>query len=618
MLDSGMRTRLFCRRQGSVKLRTRAFFDEVSMIPSVNNDTTVENVQKLVQNVQTPDALEHAPSLAWSYSDLLHESKSNNVSRAIVYDHSHEMLVLNARGESTVVSIPFDSTDVVKQLVGDGVDVIFIPERQEKTLSTALQVFEFLFFAVIIFSIIRSMIGSNSGQRNGFNFGNSLAKFQEKPVTDVTFNDVAGLDGAKEELEEVVDFLKNPERYSVVGAKIPKGCLLVGVPGTGKTLISRAVAGEAGVPFFSCSASEFIEMFAGVGASRVRDLFRQAKQKAPSILFIDEIDAVGKARGSGVPGGGNDEREQTINQLLTEMDGFSGNTGVVVIAATNRVDVLDPALLRPGRFDRQIMIDRPNCNGRKQILSVHLKGKPITDDVNIENIAKSTVGFVGSDLANLCNEAAIYAARSKRTVITPVDFDAAYERIVLGLERKNVVVSEKKRRIVAFHEAGHALVALRIGEYDEVKKLTILPRGNTGGMTQFIPDEERIDDNLVSRTYLENQLCVALGGRAAEDIEFGCENVTTGASGDFLHVQSIARAMVTRYGMGDMGSVAWTEGCSDSTRFEIDCEIQRLVEASYEKTKNILNQNRTVLNAIAEKLLQVETLTGDELKSIAK
>ncbi|CAN1322822.1 ATP-dependent zinc metalloprotease FTSH 1, chloroplastic [Linum perenne] len=380
-------------------------------------------------------------------------------------------------------------------------------------------------------------------------FGRSKSKFQEVPETGVTFADVAGADQAKLELQEVVDFLKNPDKYTALGAKIPKGCLLVGPPGTGKTLLARAVAGEAGTPFFSCAASEFVELFVGVGASRVRDLFEKAKSKAPCIVFIDEIDAVGRQRGAGL-GGGNDEREQTINQLLTEMDGFSGNSGVIVLAATNRPDVLDSALLRPGRFDRQVTVDRPDVSGRVKILqvSVHSRGKALAKDVDFEKIARRTPGFTGADLQNLMNEAAILAARRDLKEISKDEISDALERIIAGPEKKNAVVSEEKKKLVAYHEAGHALVGALMPEYDPVAKISIIPRGQAGGLTFFAPSEERLESGLYSRSYLENQMAVALGGRVAEEVIFGQENVTTGASNDFMQVSRVARQMVERFG----------------------------------------------------------------------
>ncbi|GIL47634.1 hypothetical protein Vafri_4401 [Volvox africanus] len=462
-------------------------------------------------------------------------------------------------------------------------------------------------------------------------FGRSKSKFQEVPETGVVFDDVAGCDGAKLELQEVVDFLKNPDKYTALGAKIPKGCLLVGPPGTGKTLLAKAVAGEAGVPFFSCAASEFVEVFVGVGASRVRDLFEKAKAKAPCIIFIDEIDAVGRQRGAGM-GGGNDEREQTINQLLTEMDGFEGNTGVIVLAATNRPDVLDQALLRPGRFDRQVTVDRPDVQGRVAILKVHSRGKALGKDVDLEKIARRTPGFTGADLQNLMNEAAILAARRDLKEISKEEIADALERIIAGPEKKGAVMSEKKRRLVAYHEAGHALVGALMPEYDPVTKISIVPRGAAGGLTFFAPSEERLESGLYSRTYLENQMAVALGGRIAEELIFGEDDITTGASGDFQQVTRIARLMVTQLGLSKkLGQVAWSQSggaqflgasaaqpadFSQATADEIDNEVKELVERAYRRAKDLVVANLDVLHKVAAVLIEKENIDGDEFQQI--
>ena len=439
------------------------------------------------------------------------------------------------------------------------------------------------------------------------------------------------MDGAKTELQEVVDFLKNPDKYTALGAKIPKGCLLVGPPGTGKTLLAKAVAGEAGVPFFSCAASEFVELFVGVGASRVRDLFEKAKAKAPCIVFIDEIDAVGRQRGAGM-GGGNDEREQTINQLLTEMDGFEGNTGVIVLAATNRPDVLDSALLRPGRFDRQVTVDRPDLQGRVRILNVHAKGKTIAKDVDFEKVARRTPGFTGADLQNLMNEAAILAARRGLVEISKEEIADALERIVAGAEKKGAVISEAKRKLVAYHEAGHAIVGALMPEYDPVTKISIVPRGGAGGLTFFAPSEERLESGLYSRAYLENQMAVALGGRIAEEVVFGDENVTTGASSDFQQVTRTARMMITQMGFSKkLGQLALVSGggpsflgndmgrsaeYSQQTADAIEAEVKELVMTAYRRAKDLVVSNRNVLDAVAEVLLEKETIDGDEFERI--
>ncbi|KAM0037334.1 ATP-dependent zinc metalloprotease FTSH [Helianthus debilis subsp. tardiflorus] len=473
--------------------------------------------------------------------------------------------------------------------------------------------------------------GGPGGLGGPMDFGRSKSKFQEVPETGVSFADVAGADQAKLELQEVVDFLKNPDKYTALGAKIPKGCLLVGPPGTGKTLLARAVAGEAGVPFFSCAASEFVELFVGVGASRVRDLFEKAKSKAPCIVFIDEIDAVGRQRGAGL-GGGNDEREQTINQLLTEMDGFSGNSGVIVLAATNRPDVLDSALLRPGRFDRQVTVDRPDVAGRVRILQVHSRGKALAKDVDFDKIARRTPGFTGADLQNLMNEAAILAARRELKEISKDEIADALERIIAGPEKKNAVVSEEKKKLVAYHEAGHALVGALMPEYDPVAKISIIPRGQAGGLTFFAPSEERLESGLYSRSYLENQMAVALGGRVAEEVIFGKENVTTGASNDFMQVSRVARQMVERFGFSKkIGQVAIGGGggnpflgqqmssqkdYSMATADIVDAEVRELVERAYERATSIITTHIDILHKLSQLLMEKETVDGEEFMSL--
>ena len=427
-----------------------------------------------------------------------------------------------------------------------------------------------------------------------------------------------------------MDFLKNPDKYTKLGAKIPKGVLLVGPPGTGKTLIAKAVAGEAGTPFFSCAASEFVELFVGVGASRVRDLFSKAKAKAPCIIFIDEIDAVGRQRGAGL-GGGNDEREQTINQLLTEMDGFEGNQAVIVLAATNRPDVLDPALLRPGRFDRQVTVDRPDVQGRIAILKVHSQGKTLGKDVDLDKIARRTPGFTGADLQNLMNEAAILAARRDLKEISKEEVADALERIIAGPEKKNAVISDKRKKLVAYHEAGHALVGALMPEYDPVTKISIIPRGAAGGLTFFAPSEERLESGLYSRSYLENQLAVALGGRIAEELIFGEDDITTGASNDFQQVTRIARTMVSQVGLSEkLGQVAWTQSgpsflgnqaaqpgdFSMQTASEIDAEVKDLVERAYRRAKDLVQSNIELLHKTAELLVEKEVVDGDEFERL--
>jgi cell division protease FtsH len=480
----------------------------------------------------------------------------------------------------------------------------------------------------LFFLLRRAQSGPGS---QAMNFGKSKARVQMEPQTQITFGDVAGIDQAKLELNEVVDFLKNADRFTAVGAKIPKGVLLVGPPGTGKTLLARAVAGEAGVPFFSISGSEFVEMFVGVGASRVRDLFEQAKANAPCIVFIDEIDAVGRQRGAGL-GGGNDEREQTLNQLLTEMDGFEGNTGIIIIAATNRPDVLDAALLRPGRFDRQVVVDRPDYAGRVEILKVHARGKTLAKDVDLDRIARRTPGFTGADLSNLLNEAAILAARRNLTEISMDEINDAIDRVLAGPEKKDRVMSEKRKELVAYHEAGHALVGALMPDYDPVQKISIIPRGRAGGLTWFTPSEDRMDSGLYSRAYLENQMAVALGGRIAEELIYGEEEVTTGASNDLQQVANVARQMVTRFGMSDnLGPVALgrqqgnmflgrdimsERDFSEETAATIDMEVRDLVDVAYNRAKQVLQENRHILDKLAATLIDKETVDAEELQEL--
>lgn len=473
------------------------------------------------------------------------------------------------------------------------------------------------------------------GGMNPMDIGKSKSKIQMEPQTGVTFNDVAGADGAKLELTEVVDFLKNPAKYSALGAKIPRGVIMEGPPGTGKTLLARAVAGEAGVPFISASGSEFVEMFVGVGASRVRDLFEQAKKNAPCIVFIDEIDAVGRQRagggGGGMGGGGNDEREQTLNQILTEMDGFDGNTGVIVIAATNRADVLDSALIRPGRFDRRVPVDLPDVKGRMEILKVHIRGKPIARDVDLQVIAKRTIGFSGASLANLMNEAAIVSARNGKTEIGYDEIDYAIDRIQVGMQKTTGMAFPNRQRLVAYHEAGHAIMGLVLPEYDMVTKVTIIPRtSGAGGFTLFTPTEERLESGMYSKKYLCSQLAVALGGRCAEEIIYGKDEITTGASNDLQQVRNIARRMVAQWGFANdaMGEapVAWEgesgntllqpKAASVETEQEIDEQVRILVKCAYDTTMNTLTKNRVFLDALTDKLLEKETVDYKELEQM--
>lgn len=480
-------------------------------------------------------------------------------------------------------------------------------------------IFTIVFIGLFVYSILMQRGAMSRGVRGVLGEKKSV----NPEEINVKFADVAGLESAKQELMEVVDFLKSPERFAALGAKIPKGALLTGGPGLGKTLLAKAVAGEAGVPFFACSASEFIELFVGVGASRVRELFKKANEVAPCIIFIDEIDAIGRSRaGAGGMTGGNDERDQTINQLLTEMDGFNANKGIVVMAATNRPDILDKALVRPGRFDRQIALEAPTLADREKILGIHCQGKPLAEGVDLGAIARVTVGLSGAELANVANEAAILAARRKATVVAQEDFLAAIDRVLLGPER-NSLISERKKRVVAAHEAGHTLVAMKVGEYDSISKVSIIPRGKAGGVTMFESDPENAESGLFSRKYLENRLVVALGGRAAEEVVFGEANVTTGAVNDMEVVQQLARAMVVNYGFSDkMGPASWANSGQGDYSFlttnQADKEVMGIVKASYKKAKNIIENNMGLFTEIAEGLYKREVLTRQELEVIAK
>ena len=481
----------------------------------------------------------------------------------------------------------------------------------------------FLLIIGLIFFFLRQAQGQGS---QAMSFGKSKARMVTANRPSVTFNDVAGCDEAKEELQEVVEFLKFPERFASLGARIPRGCLLVGPPGTGKTLIARAVAGEAGVPFFSISGSEFVEMFVGVGASRVRDLFEQAKRNAPCIVFVDEIDAVGRQRGAGV-GGSHDEREQTLNQILVEMDGFDTNTNVIVVAATNRPDILDPALLRPGRFDRRVVLDAPDVKGRVAILDVHVRGKPLAEEVDLNTIAKETPGFSGAELANLLNEAAILAARRQKKHITQAEVEEAVDRVMAGPERKSRLLVGREKEIVAFHEGGHALVASHIPGHDPVHKVTIVPRGMAGGYTRYLPESEH---RLAGKSYYEGFMASALGGHAAEEVVFG--EMTTGAHDDLSKVTQIARAMITQWGMSERLG-ARTFGKKESMVFlgrdiseqrdysemvaeQIDEELREIIDRARDRARTILRRNREQLNLLATRLMEVETLEGDDLRAI--
>jgi cell division protease FtsH len=522
------------------------------------------------------------------------------------------------------------SDSLVTILQQSGVDSSKLPPIDVKApsqfgdwIGLLIQFLPILIFIGLILFMMRQAQGSNS---QAMSFGKSRARMFTANKPSVTFVDVAGVDEAKEELQEVVEFLKYPEKFVALGARIPRGVLLVGPPGTGKTLLARAVAGEAGVPFFSISGSEFVEMFVGVGASRVRDLFDQAKRNAPCIVFVDEIDAVGRQRGAGL-GGSHDEREQTLNQILVEMDGFDTNTNVIVIAATNRPDILDPALLRPGRFDRQVVIDAPDVKGRVAILEVHTKGKPLEKEVQLDKLAKRTPGFSGADLANLVNEAAILAARASKKRIGNAEFEEAIDRVMLGPERKSRVRSQRENEMVAYHEAGHALVAYKLDNFDPLFKITIVSRGMAGGYTLALPEEDR---HINTKSYLEKSLAMMLGGHAAEEIQFG--EMSTGPSDDISKVTKVARAMVTRYGMSEQlgprtfghkeeliflgREISEQRDYSEKVAEEIDDEVRRIIDKAHDVARTIIRENKAKLDQLARKLIEVETLEGEQLMAL--
>lgn len=559
----------------------------------------------------------------------------DNYERVIFSADGQTATATDTTGKKYFTSPIINAPAVIDKLTANGVDVVIAQPKTPGVGNFFLSAASYILPPLLIFYLFFGRQqggmggpGGSGGMGNPMNMGRSNTKVQMEPDTGVKFDDVAGCDEGKAELVEIVDFLKSPDKYTKLGAKIPRGVVLEGPPGTGKTLLAKAVAGEAGVPFFAASGSEFVEMFVGVGASRVRDLFENAKKNAPCIVFIDEIDAVGRARGGGGGfAGGNQEQENTLNQILTEMDGFDGSSGVIVMAATNRADVLDPALLRPGRFDRRTTIGLPDLSGRMDILKVHAKGKPLADDIDLKTIAKKSMGFSGASLQNLMNEAAIYAARRNADTIKMADIDDALERIIVGLQKKGVVQTDKTKSIVAYHEAGHALLGALVPEYDLVQKITIIPRSNgAGGLTFFSPSEERLSSGLYTREYLECQLAVALGGRLAEEVIFGESKVTTGASSDIQNVARIARSMVTEWGMSKkVGPIAMdTQGGMMSqgpsyatpTLETIDAEVLQLVNNAYALGKKLMEENLPILHDVANSLLENEQIDGIQFQSI--
>jgi len=564
-------------------------------------------------------------TLPVQYSTLLNKVDAGEITFLKIHGQSIEA---QDKAKHTLKATgPLDTGELQKHLETMKVPYDFDPPGQLTIVGILIQMLPILLLIGVWIFFMRQMQG---GARGAMGFGKSKARLLTENKNRVTFDDVAGVDEAKEELTEIVDFLKDPAKFQRLGGKIPKGALLIGPPGTGKTLIARAVAGEAGVPFFTISGSDFVEMFVGVGASRVRDMFEQAKKNAPCIIFIDEIDAVGRHRGAGL-GGGNDEREQTLNQLLVEMDGFESNEGIILIAATNRPDVLDPALLRPGRFDRQVVVPNPDINGREKILRVHMRNVPLAADVDVKIIARGTPGFSGADLANLVNEAALMAARKNRRMVTQRDFEDAKDKVMMGAERKSMVMSEDEKRMTAYHEGGHALVTLNVAKTDPVHKATIIPRGRALGMVMQLPERDKLS---MSYEEMTSRLAILYGGRVAEEIIFGKEKVTSGASSDIEQATRLARAMVTKWGYSEQlgmvsygdnqdevflgHSVSRTQNVSEETARIIDAEVKRLTTAGYEEAKHILTTKLEDLHTLAKALLEYETLTGDEITNALK
>ncbi len=568
-----------------------------------------------------PDAL--------SYSDFIQQVRSDEVLQVEI-----DGLVIQGMrrdGDAFKVVRPgMDDQKLLDDLYNHNVEIIGkLPEQQSIWAQLLIASFPILIIIAVFMLFMRQMQGGSGGRGGPMAFGKSKAKLLSEDQIKTTFADVAGVDEAKEDVQELVEFLRDPGKFQRLGGRIPRGILMVGQPGTGKTLLAKAIAGEAKVPFFSISGSDFVEMFVGVGASRVRDMFDQAKKSAPCIIFIDEIDAVGRHRGAGL-GGGHDEREQTLNQLLVEMDGFEANDGIIVIAATNRPDVLDPALLRPGRFDRQVVVGLPDIRGREQILKVHMRKVPLSDDVDPAIIARGTPGFSGADLANLVNEAALFAARAGKRLVEMIEFDKAKDKIMMGAERKSMVMSDKEKRNTAYHEAGHAIIGRLMPEHDPVYKVSIIPRGRALGITMFLPEEDRYS---LSRQSIKSQICSLFGGRIAEELILGPEYVTTGASNDIERATRLARSMVTKWGLSDrMGPIMYDEDdgevflgmsagvkpkpVSDETAKEIDEEVRKIIDDCYGTAKRLLEENEDKLHLMADALVEFETINAEQIDDI--
>ena len=577
----------------------------------------------LLVNMFQPGTASHAAQQL-AYSDFVADIDSGHVRSVVMQNHNISGTLTDGTAFETYA--PMDPS-LVSRMVGKGVEVVAKPLEQDGSplLRYFLNSLPIILLVAAWLFMMRQMQGA--GGRGAMGFGKSRAKMLTEKHGRVTFEDVAGIDEAKGELQEIVDFLKDPQKFTRLGGKIPKGVLLVGPPGTGKTLLARAIAGEANVPFFTISGSDFVEMFVGVGASRVRDMFEQGKKSAPCIIFIDEIDAVGRHRGAGM-GGGNDEREQTLNQMLVEMDGFESNEGVILIAATNRPDVLDPALLRPGRFDRQVVVPNPDVSGREKILRVHMRKVPLASDVDPRIIARGTPGFSGADLANLVNEAALSAARLGRRTVSMREFEDAKDKVLMGVERRSLVMSDDEKKRTAYHEAGHAITAVLVPESEPIHKATIIPRGRALGMVMRLPEDDRLS---MSKMNAVAHLVVAMGGRVAEEVVYGKDNICNGAMGDIKMATRVARSMVTEWGMSDkLGMIAYADddqgnsffgaarNFSEQTARDIDMEVKRLIDEAYVQARNYLHDHVDELHRLAEALLEYETLTGEEIRQIMR